>query len=414
MNDARKGQVFSLPSHCPEKDENRQEYPLMNPVYNGGNRDQNPGSERVLFYWTPGTVDSQNVPIAKYCGIITHVGVEVENGVRNGFNMCPDQSEEDKKRKEEEKKRLEEEERKRKEAEETKGKEGEEKKRKEEEDNKKTSRNKVCLALTAVDVAADTFNPEDLTEAAKVWPADVPYVEGELTESNIMPKNQELKKEPATVSGYPISPLIGAFTPNPLKRSPAKSGGGPRRGGQGPTGADGKPVKPADKGSVKSKETIEGFKKQKAYTDCLTRTAGTKTDAGAELKLDGVPPGGFIADDAEEMITVRLCGRGGCALRELVHEHSYIWGSYPDAMFRPGRIEMNKCIYVGKDLDKQVSAFEVTGGCCVFYRDGECKAENSIFSAVGREDMDLEGDHNDAISSFMCNHDLCKGIPASA
>ncbi|KAL9019121.1 MAG: hypothetical protein Q9185_003595 [Variospora sp. 1 TL-2023] len=340
---------------------------------------------------------------------MTHLDVQV----KNGFKMCgenadkadskpkgnPDRSEEDKKRKEEE------EERKRKEA--------EEKKRKEEEDNKKTSRNNVCLALTAVDVAADTFNPEDLKEAAKVWPADVPYVEGELTESNIMPKHEELKKEPETLFGYPASSLLGGFTPHTLKRSPARSGGGPRRGGQGPTGADGKPVKPADKGSDKSKQTIEGFKKQKAYTDCLTRTAGTKTDTGAELKLDGVPPGGFIADDAEELITVRLCGREDCALRELVHEHAYIWGSYPDSMFRPGRIEVNKCIDVGKDLDKQVSAFDLTGGCCVFYRDGECKAENSIFSAVGREDMDLDGDHNDAISSFMCNHDLCKGIPAS-
>ncbi|KAI4285407.1 MAG: hypothetical protein L6R35_004670 [Caloplaca aegaea] len=329
------------------------------------------------------------------------------------MKMCPDQSEQDKKRKEAEQKRKDEQERKGKEEEEKKRKEGEGKKRKAEEDDKKTSRKKVCLALTAVDVAADTFNPEDLKEAAKVWPADVPYVEGELTESNIMPKNEELKKEPETVLGYPVSSLLAGTTPNIGKRSPARSGGGPRRGGQGPTGADGKPVKPADKGSDKSKETIEGFKKQKAYTDCLTRTAGTKTDAGAQLKLDGVPPGGFIADDAEELITVRLCGREECTLRELVHEHSYIWGSYPDTMFRPPRIEPNKCKKVGKDLDKQVSAFEVTGGCCVFYRDGECKAENSIFSAVGREDMDLEGDHNDAISSFMCNHDLCKGIPAS-
>ncbi|KAI4263538.1 MAG: hypothetical protein L6R35_007341, partial [Caloplaca aegaea] len=288
-------------------DEDRHAYPLMRPVYNGGRRNTNPGPERVLYYWVPGTVDSQNVPIVKYCGIMTHIDVQV----KNGFKMCdenadkadskpkgnPDQSKEDKKRKEEE------EERKRKEAEERKRKEEEEKKRKEEEDNKKTSRNNVCLALTAVDVAADTFNPEDLKEAAKVWPADVSYVEGELTESNIMPKNNELKKEPETVLGYPVSSLLGSFTPHPLKRSPARSGGGPRRGGQGPTGADGKPVKPADKDSDKSKKTIEGFKKQKAYTDCLTRTAGTKTDAGAQLKLDGVPPGGFIADDAEELIT---------------------------------------------------------------------------------------------------------------
>ncbi|KAL8651649.1 MAG: hypothetical protein Q9210_003137 [Variospora velana] len=483
-----KGKPLFFPDHCPENDPSRFEYPLKNPIFDDVETNRGPGSERVVYYWAPGDRDHNNVPIVRYCGVITHEGMQA-----NGFRRCKDdedmkrekekekkrkeeeekkrkeeeeeekrkeeeekkrkeedekekrKEEEEKKRKEEEekkrknkkkekkrkeeerklkkeeakrkfeeeKRRREEEEKKKKEEDEKKKKEEDEKKKKKEEDEKKTTRSEFCLKYTAVDEPADTYNLDDLIQAAKEYPYDVHYEEGELTESNISPKHQELKPEPATVAGYPAEALFDGLIPSPRKRSPAKSGS--RRGGRGPTGADGKPVKPADKGSDQSKKTIQGFKEQQAYRDCFTRTAGTKTKAGAELKFDGVPPGGFIADDAEELITVRLCGEKDCVNRGSFHEHEHTWGSYADAMNRPDRIEMNKCIDIGQelDLDKQVSAFEVISGCCVFYKEFECKAENAAFSAVDREDMYLKGDANDVMRSFMCNHVLCEGIPGS-
>ncbi|KAL8650761.1 MAG: hypothetical protein Q9210_003633 [Variospora velana] len=79
-----KGNKLAFPDYCPEEDENRQEFPLVSPPpYDGGKNNAKPGDERVVYYWTPGDIDYSDNPNVRYCGIMTHEGVQ-----KGGFRMC--------------------------------------------------------------------------------------------------------------------------------------------------------------------------------------------------------------------------------------------------------------------------------------------------------------------------------------
>ncbi len=81
-NDNSKGNLLKFPAGCPA-DTNRQEFPLKNPVYDGGKNNRSQGNERVVYYWKPGDLDSAGNPNAIYCGIMTHTGAPV-----GGFKLC--------------------------------------------------------------------------------------------------------------------------------------------------------------------------------------------------------------------------------------------------------------------------------------------------------------------------------------
>lgn len=81
-NDDSKGNKLSFPSWCPA-DTSRYEFPLMNPVYDGGKNNVKQGDERVVYYWVPGDIDYEGNPNVQYCGIMTHVGAP-----SGGFLLC--------------------------------------------------------------------------------------------------------------------------------------------------------------------------------------------------------------------------------------------------------------------------------------------------------------------------------------
>ncbi|MCJ1344623.1 hypothetical protein MMC31_002826 [Peltigera leucophlebia] len=81
-NDDSKGNKLNFPSFCPA-DKSRYEFPLKNPVYDGGKNNVNQGDERVVYYWAPGDIDYEGNPNVQYCGIMTHVGAP-----SGGFVLC--------------------------------------------------------------------------------------------------------------------------------------------------------------------------------------------------------------------------------------------------------------------------------------------------------------------------------------
>ncbi|KAL8664087.1 MAG: hypothetical protein Q9202_003379 [Teloschistes flavicans] len=116
-----------------------------------------------------------------------------------------------------------------------------------------------------------------------------------------------------------------------------------------------------------------------------------------------VPPNGFRGDLNDEIVGVKLCDDEDCATA------GNTWSSFPDALYRKDRIEIGKCVTAGDQLRKEgVSAYTVTGGCCVFYSDTKCLA--SLFAANYREGQNLKGGSQDAIQSFQCNHKECEGL----
>ena len=282
---------------------------------------------------------------------------------------------------------------------------------------KKKTRNRVCLLFLATSVATELYNPDDVVAAADEWPEDVPWVEGELTESNIAPK--VIKSMVGSVvsddAGLPLAGLIrgGAQAGEEAAKGGAKAGSSGAKGASKGGNAAGNTAKTAGKGSDVSKNTISGFKSQKAYKSCLAMGPGAVTDSGATLKLgEEVPPGGFVADDHDQLITVKLCDGEDCGNNYHSGDQDLTWQSYPDAMWRDHRIDPGKCVGVSPLMENKVSAYTVTGGCCVFYDGAHCEAETSLFSANDREDQNLKKPAQDAIESFICNHNVCRDLPA--
>ena len=313
-------------------------------------------------------------------------GKECPKGQTKVGNKCKDKPNDDDKEKEKEK-----------EEKEKKEKEENEKKEKQE---KMKSRNGLCLTFVALTVDTEDFNIDDLESASENWPQDVPYIEGELTESNLQPPGPVVIPV-ATGAGAGIGNLITPFVR--LLGKGAKSGGG--------KGA--KPPKYAPKGSDKSKKTIDRFVNDKAYKDCLKMIPGTLSGGHTKLVIgDEVPPGGFKADEADPPLQVKLCNAEDCGNNYHTGEGKAELQTFPDALFRYDRIEVGKCFKLEK-LDNKVSAYDVKGGCCVFYDGNDCKAEEALFSAANRGDGDLHKKSNNAVGSLMCNHGLCEGIPGS-
>ncbi|KAI9825120.1 MAG: hypothetical protein M1832_001440 [Thelocarpon impressellum] len=295
---------------------------------------------------------------------------------------------------------------------EDKEKEKKEKDGKEEKDKKekakKVGRAGTCLAFLAAGVATETFNPDDLEEAAQDWPSDVPWVEGELTESNI-----ELPAPPVVIgatdstAGFGFGGLIKALVG--AARGSIKTGTAAAKASNAGT-------KTAPKGSAASKKTIEGLKSNKAFKACLAMSPETPaTPTRAKLHFGPeIPAGGFVADEAPKPVAVQFCTTEDCHDGWGNDTPKITYQSWPDSFHRWARIELDKCINLGDPFVKAdgksaVTGYTVEDGCCTFYKEKDCKA--GLFAANNREDQNLQGKSNDAIKSFMCNHNACNGHP---
>lgn len=75
---------LAFPSHCPDKDSDRKEYPLVaNGPYNGGLSNTNWGQARVVYMHEAGEVDFRGHDVATFCGVMTHDGAP-----QGSFVLC--------------------------------------------------------------------------------------------------------------------------------------------------------------------------------------------------------------------------------------------------------------------------------------------------------------------------------------
>lgn len=242
-------------------------------------------------------------------------------------------------------------------------------------------------------------------------------------------------------SGYAFAsaPVIEGSGPagitglaNTISNSIGKIIGAGSKGGQAAltglkTGARGAASGKAIK-AAKDSAVVQKILKHSGYKDCLSTAAAEAIGARSELRgreqknvefggtlgkyeIDWslefdpnfkVPPTG---GDENKRITVTL-GKDTDA--------TYFWSfsTYPDRYVRTDRLLYETCQTLEGDYDNAVTDLSVYGGCCSFYNGAKCESDTKLFSMTDRQDGQLDGPHNDAISSFWCTFDgLCTGNP---
>jgi hypothetical protein len=96
------------------------------------------------------------------------------------------------------------------------------------------------------------------------------------------------------------------------------------------------------------------------------------------------------------------------------NEPRILWQTWADSYHRQNRIGYESCnsLRENNDQNNAWTLIQVWGGCCNFYNGENCEADSGLFAMTNREDGDIHGKGNDAVSSFWCTFDLgCKGAP---
>lgn len=154
--------------------------------------------------------------------------------------------------------------------------------------------------------------------------------------------------------------------------------------------------------AARGSQSLEKVRKDASFLKCLAKVATSV--AKSHLHVDDVPPQGFpIQPGGKDQIFLRLSSNKD----EQKDNTNSDFRSYADAFFHSDRLMQSQCYKAGS-LAGQVSAYTVKNGCCTFYTDGACT--QGLFSASNRQDENLKGKSNDAISSFMCQFSAsCNG-----
>jgi hypothetical protein len=96
------------------------------------------------------------------------------------------------------------------------------------------------------------------------------------------------------------------------------------------------------------------------------------------------------------------------------NEPRILWQTWADNYHRLNRIGYESCnsLRGNSDQNNAWTLVQVWGGCCNFYNGENCESDTGLFAMTNREDGDIHGKNNDAISSFWCTFDTnCKGAP---
>lgn len=197
--------------------------------------------------------------------------------------------------------------------------------------------------------------------------------------------------------------------------------------------AGNRPASAAAKDAAKQSSTVGKIMKDQRFLECVATTAGVAASAAAaevaaknvkdiaindlHISIDwtrtddhSINP---VPDEFTDRTLTLVLGVNTDA------SDSAVLVTYPNE-YRgyTNRINYETCMATkswsnGKeDYDNSVTDIEVWGGCCIFYDGQLCEAETAMFALQDREDGQLDGAHNDAISSVWCTfQDQCKGGP---
>ena len=179
---------------------------------------------------------------------------------------------------------------------------------------------------------------------------------------------------------------------------------------------------------------VKNILKSKTFQDCLLVGAGSalgaasskreersntyKADVDADgdsytikIDLDAKKKNNYPAPDDTSKVLMVVADSTTDAGEDEVPD--YMLSTYQDSYDRRDRVNYQGCsTFSGRGINNAATLLQTWNGCCVYYNGENCEHDTSMFSQYNREDRQLRGKDNDAVSSFWCTFDSnCAGAP---
>ncbi|KAH8730567.1 hypothetical protein GQ44DRAFT_768328 [Phaeosphaeriaceae sp. PMI808] len=326
-------------------------------------------------------------------------------------------------------------------------------------ENKARARRSACLALGAM-----TFLPEADVQAlgeAEIEGLIEPDAKSivpeiDLEDYMITLRNPVVAKIVMETAGPNFGSLIkllfkigrggggkAAQRPNIPRAKPARLFGGNKEGSKVGSGIfnalrspksyiNTKRAGQASKDAAKNSGAAQNILKSKTFQECLAVGAGVALDAAvtkrqqSSNKYENGNVGGNVKltidlsakkqenfpspqDEMETMMVVADdITDGGDD-----EEPNFTLMTYSDGYNRDDRLYYESCTSLkGYSLNNKITLLQTWNGCCNYYNGENCEKDTIMFSQSNREDGQLRGKDNDAVSSFWCTFKPdCAGGP---
>ncbi|RDL42507.1 uncharacterized protein BP5553_02486 [Venustampulla echinocandica] len=183
-----------------------------------------------------------------------------------------------------------------------------------------------------------------------------------------------------------------------------------------------KPASAKAVAAAKASRTVQQAIKNPGFRDCLGTAAGVAAGAAAAQVVLKGPSGTFNIDwsrKPDPALQPPPVGTEDTQLAVFMGKDTDAkagawYRTYPDAYIRTDRLPYKSCVSLAGDAtyNNAVTTVSVSGGCCTFYNGDHCEKDTGLFSMTNRQDGELRGNANDAISSFWCTfNEWCEGSP---
>ncbi|PGH08069.1 hypothetical protein AJ79_06068 [Helicocarpus griseus UAMH5409] len=294
--------------------------------------------------------------------------------------------------------------------------------------------------LTAIE--APDFGPQDQKDLTQdeldgmlsMWPdkkVPAPQGNGDIPDHVV----KIVGKASVSITGTDSAGFGGIFSGLGKAIARIFKKGGKKGGGKKGAGKNGEPrdvlkeLKTGGRGKASSKAlqkakkspAVQKMLKQQRYRDCLltrARSGGTKA---INKPFDG-DKASVDVDWSRKKIKNKPLPKGTDGKKIQLwagdktdsSSKSSALSTYHDNYYRFDRLLYETCQKADdyKDLNNRITDIRVQGGCCTFYDKDKCQKKTILFSMTDRQDGQLKGKHNDAISSWWCTFDkMCKGAP---
>lgn len=194
-----------------------------------------------------------------------------------------------------------------------------------------------------------------------------------------------------------------------------------------------KPASTAAKEAASKSETVKNILKSKTFQECVAfgaggtvaQVAGKRAEnsysdliyessygAGFTLTIDLAASTRNNRPSPEENDNILLFiadeyTDGGADESPDFHRQTY-----QDGYNRLDRLYYEACGRVPFGVNNKITLLQTWNGCCKYYNGEDCEPETGLFKQTDREDGQLDGDHNDVVSSYWCSFDPnCTGAP---
>lgn len=192
-----------------------------------------------------------------------------------------------------------------------------------------------------------------------------------------------------------------------------------------------KRASPQSKEAAKNSGAVQNILKSKTFQECLAVGAGTALGAAATkrqensnkyqtdiegglrliIDLDAPKKDNFPSPEDDNRILLLVADDVTDAGDD--ETPNIQLKTYQDSYNRDDRLYYQSCgSFAGWSVDNKITLLQTWNGCCKYYNGEKCEPDTGLFKQTDREDGQLDGAHNDAVSSFWCSFDAnCAGAP---